>query len=109
MVLVVSNNLCTFINNNRNYNSVIKDVFFQINNKEVKKMDKTLSDKIITADGLHHEVEVCVVGDIKKTIKDIEKDIEKAYRESDSDTGLSDIGVISIIDKRIGEKLKSNH
>ena len=46
---------------------------------EIVEEKKSLSDKIITADGLHHEVKVCIEEDVKEKLKEFLDYFNKLY------------------------------
>ena len=75
-------------------------------NFEIVKEEKTLSSKIITADGLHHEAEVCLAEEVKQFITDIKGYLNKIPFD-DIEEHPSDFPrlVMDEIDKRAGERL----
>ena len=60
---------------------------------------KSLSDKIITADGLHHEVKVCIAQDVQEAIKEFIGEM--------SDNAVLNQGkdIMQIAKEKFGERL----
>ena len=66
----LNNNNFVFHNEDEERDYTIDIGVIEATDWEIVEDKKTLSDKIISADGLHHEVKVCIAQDVKEAIKE---------------------------------------